>query len=370
VWEPVVAVEGGLGDVSEHFLAEGWSDGLPLVPPTRERVDAFAVNGVMAGCRPEYMPVLVALVEVMCDPMFRLHDAGATPGWEPVAVVSGPIVDELDFNHEAGVMRVGRQANTTVGRFVRLFMRTVAGFRITPDETDKGSIGFPFNVALAESPATTDRLAWPSYGQDSGFAAGSDVVSLQSVVLSSGPMYTAGPDPRRHLDAIGTALGNMSRSWCVLGLARQSSHLLVVMSPIVADLLARHGLTKQDISEHIHTVARISPWELERCLWWHYGHRDFGDIVDQHHIANLSKYMPELAEILPHESIDGDSRFAWSRDETVPIFPHPESIRVVVAGDPGRNQTKGYLNNHLQGPNIARPIVRPARWAELRSRVS
>ena len=80
--------------------------------------------------------------------------------------------------------------------------------------------------------------------------------------------------------------------------------------------------------------------------------------------------MPELAEILPHESIDGDSRFAWSRDETVPIFPHPESIRVVVAGDPGRNQTKGYLNNHLQGPNIARPIVRPARWAELRARVS
>ena len=82
------------------------------------------------------------------DPEFRLVDAGATPGWEPLVMVSGDIVDALEFNTEVGNMRIGRRANAAIGRFVRLYMRNVAGFR--QGSTDKGSIGFTFNVALAE----------------------------------------------------------------------------------------------------------------------------------------------------------------------------------------------------------------------------
>ena len=95
----------------------------------------------MAGCRPEYMPVLVAAVEAMCDPRFRIEDAGSTPGWEPLVIVSGPIIKELDLHSGQGVMRVGRQANTSIGRFVRLYLRNVCGYRIPPGAGDKGSIG-------------------------------------------------------------------------------------------------------------------------------------------------------------------------------------------------------------------------------------
>src|SRR6266702_1832117 len=124
-----VAFSGSFDDVQEHFHRKLWTDGLPIVPPTRERVDAFlaftprkpdevlaevpqegreasilsiAVNGVMSGCRPEYMPVLVAIIEAMVDPKFRIQDCGSTPGWEPVVIVNGSIIKDLDFNYGQG----------------------------------------------------------------------------------------------------------------------------------------------------------------------------------------------------------------------------------------------------------------------------
>jgi hypothetical protein len=185
-----VVFRGTLDEVQEHFDEQLWSDGLPVIPPTLDRVRAFlrfterdaaevlgilspddreatiwniAVNGVMAGCRPEYMPVLVAMAEVIAEPRFHLRDAGATPGWEPLIILNGPIVKELDFNYESGVMRVGRQANTSIGRFLRLYMRNVAGLRIAPGHTDKGSIATGFNVVVPENQDALDELGWPSY---------------------------------------------------------------------------------------------------------------------------------------------------------------------------------------------------------------
>src|SRR5919201_3987899 len=132
-----------------------------LLPENRAAtVWSIAVNGVMAGGRPEYMPVLVAIVEAIADPIFRVEDAGSTPGWEPLVIVSGPVARRLDLNHGQGVMRVGRQANTSVGRFLRLYLRNVAGLRIPPGAGDKGSIAGSFNVALAEDEDAAAALGW------------------------------------------------------------------------------------------------------------------------------------------------------------------------------------------------------------------
>ena len=123
-----IVFRGTLADVQEHFFAQQWSDGLPVIPPTPASVRAFiahtdrqpdevigamapeyrfatvwnvAVNGVMAGCRPEYMPVLLAIVDAIMDPEFHFEDAGATPGWEPLVILSGPLVEQLDFTHQS-----------------------------------------------------------------------------------------------------------------------------------------------------------------------------------------------------------------------------------------------------------------------------
>ncbi len=155
-----IVFSGTLDQVQEHFEEQGWTDGLPVIPPTLDRVEAFlqytdrdpsevlavlahekreatvwdiAVNGVMAGCRSEYLPILLSIVECLADPQYTLEQAGSTTGFEPLVVVSGPLVEELNFNSGIGVMRAGRRANTSIGRFTRLFMRNVPGFRIPPD---------------------------------------------------------------------------------------------------------------------------------------------------------------------------------------------------------------------------------------------
>src|ERR1700730_17177804 len=224
-----IVYSGTLDEFQEEFLNQLWSDGLPLIPPTIDRVERFlkwtdrdpgdvidillpekreatiwnvAVNGVMAGCRPEYMPMLVAIIECAADPTFKIEDAGSTPGWEPLIILSGALADELQFNSGSGVMRVGRQANTSIGRFLRLYMRNVAGLRIPPGSTDQGAIAATFNVVLAENEGVTSDLGWPSFRVDRGHRASETVVGLQSVVSSSPPIYTGGADAEDHLATI------------------------------------------------------------------------------------------------------------------------------------------------------------------------
>ena len=129
-----IVCSGSFEEVNEYFLAHEYSDGLPIVPPTIAKVEAFlrytdrqpddvlgvllpdnraatvwsvAVNGVMAGCRPEYMPVLIAAVEAMADHDYGVEHSGNTPGGETLIVLNGPIIKELGFNYTQGVMRDG-----------------------------------------------------------------------------------------------------------------------------------------------------------------------------------------------------------------------------------------------------------------------
>src|SRR5690242_450699 len=139
-----IVFRGGYRAVNDFFVKNDYSDGLPIVPPTREAVEEFlrftdrqpeemlgvllpdnraatvwsiAVNGVMAGCKPEYMPILVALIEAMADPIYGVEHSGNTPGSDTLIILNGPIIKELGFNYEQGVLRDGFMPNTSVGRF-------------------------------------------------------------------------------------------------------------------------------------------------------------------------------------------------------------------------------------------------------------
>jgi len=171
-----IVFRGGFDAVNRYFYQHEYSDGLPIVPPTLERVEAFlrycdgdpdellgvalpdnraatcwsiAVNGVMAGCRPEYMPVLMALVEAMLDPGYGNEHSGNSQGGETLIVLNGPVIKELEFNYVQGVLRDGYQANSSVGRFLRLYLRNIAGF--LPQKTDKATYGNTWRVAAAEN---------------------------------------------------------------------------------------------------------------------------------------------------------------------------------------------------------------------------
>src|SRR5262249_27137890 len=153
-----------------------------LLPEHREAtVWNVAVNGVMAGCEPRHMPILLGIVECISDPEYRIEDAGSTPGWEPLVIVNGPIVKDLDFNTEAGAMRPGKKANAAIGRFLNLYMRNIPGLR--PGITSKGTIGANFNVALAENEDACEELGWlPMSADTRGFRQGRNVVTVMSTV--------------------------------------------------------------------------------------------------------------------------------------------------------------------------------------------
>jgi hypothetical protein len=369
-----VVFRGTLEEINDRFYETGWTDGLPVFPPTIPQIERFlrftdrapdevigicppdnreatvwniAVTGVMAGCRPEYMPVLIAVVEAVTDPEFRMQDAGSTPGWEPLITINGAIADELDFNSGASVMRIGRRANSTVGRFLRLLLRNMAGFRFAPHAGDKGSIAQNFLVALAENETACGELGWQPYSVDRGYSAGENIVTVQSVVGVSPPIYTGSDDPLEHARVLAEVIGQSCGYWSPVAMAFSRNNPLIVMGPSIARVFAEHGWSKTDIRKYLHEHVTVAADDAER--WAYY----IG-------LTGFSLRSHVEKGLLPPEYCASDDpkrriRVFWKRD----------SIGIVVAGDAGRNQSKCYCSNHTQGPPVSRRITLPPDWNAL-----
>jgi len=198
------AVDDGV-DAIEFCYERGWTDGLPVIPPTPERVHAMleavrldprhqvaiiahravaitaekvAVNAVMAGCKPEYMPVVLAAIEGIGDPAWSYHGPGTSTGGAAVLiVVNGPIARELDINAGDNLFGPGWRANATIGRAVRLVMRNVCGSR--PGTLDRGTLGHPgrLSYVIAENEAESP---WPPLHVERGFRPEQSAVSIMA----------------------------------------------------------------------------------------------------------------------------------------------------------------------------------------------
>jgi hypothetical protein len=366
-----IVFRGSLDEVLEHFERNQWTDGLPIVPPTLARVQAFmefstrpaqdvlgvllpaqreatvwnvAVHGVMAGCRPEYMPILLAAVEAICDPKFRLEDQGVAPAWEILCTVSGPIATQLGFNHAHGVLSSGCRANTSVGRFLRLYSRNIAGHRIAPGVTDYAGIGNNFGIAMAENEEVVREIGWPTYGEERGAAPGENVVTVQSIVAASPSFLYAGADHGNVPDYIWPlkeVFGDANCGyWAFTGASYGQWHPLLVINPDMARLIAKAGWDKPALRRYLYENCRIRAGELERR----------GELMN----LNLKRQVEN--GVLPaayHESDDPD--------RLVPIFVRPEWISIVVAGAP-TTFFRGYMNNHEQGVPTTRPVRLPDHW--------
>ncbi|MFC1988988.1 hypothetical protein ACFLVW_00205 [Chloroflexota bacterium] len=370
-----VIFKGTLEEVNDYFYDNLWTDGLPIIPPILAKVEEFlkftdrspdevigvllpenreatvwniAVNGVMAGCHPAYMPILIAVVEAISEPRFRIQDAGSTPGWEPLIILNGPIMKQLDFNYEQGVMRVGRRANTSVGRFLRLYMRNIPGFRIPPGKTDKGTFAQTFNCVLAENEDAVTEIGWEPFSVDQGFKLGENVVTVRSVLYISPPTYSEGDSRQDHIEILADVLGQRTAAYGTpSGLSRGKFYPLIAMSPSIARMVAKGGKTKDDFRRYLHENVRAPAWLLEKR--WH---------AKRPPSMNLC----ELVEqgILPKEYCE-----STDPDRMVPVFLRPEWIGIVVSGDPDRNQSKGYINNHRQGAPVSKRVDLPANWEQL-----
>ncbi len=370
-----IVFAGSLEAVNQHFYEKEWSEGLPIIPPTLERVEAFlrftdrgpdeilgvllpdnraatvwsvAVNGVMAGCRPEYMPVLVALIDAMADPDYGVEHSGNTPGGETLITVNGPIIKELGFNFQQGVLRDGFIANTSIGRFWRLYLRNVAGF--LPHKNDKATFGNTWRVVLAENEDVLARIGWPPLSADLGFEAGDNTVTIARYTGGNLIASVFGDTPERLMPYLADAVVKQN-TWHLsftVGNAMGTLRPLLLLSPILAQTIAVGGWSKRDVKQYLFDHARIPAWQFERYL---------GEWTDKP-IRSLAEQAALGA--IPKTFVESDDP-----ERLVPLVFEPDHFMIAVAGDMLRNNAYAFAHNGNLGFPVARKIHLPADWPRL-----
>jgi hypothetical protein len=278
--------------VQEELAAAYLSDGLPLVPPTTERVATMlAANGyaadeeiamlppgfetatagdiaicaVMAGCKPEYMPVLVAAVDALSDMNFNLVGIATTTGSAaPIYIINGPIADRIGLNATNNALGSGNRANATIGRAMTLILQNIGGAK--PGEVDMATLGQPAKYAccfaenVAESP-------WMPLHVDRGFATDASVVTIVGI---SGTGEVNDSDSQ---DAAGLAQ-TFAQSMLIAGVSGGSGLLgggepLCILPPEWAAMFHRDGLTKQQAKQAIWERAVLPVDKLPPLLRKH-----------------------------------------------------------------------------------------------------
>lgn len=370
-----IVFSGSFEDVNAFFYERQWSDGLPIVPPSIAKIQAFlaftdrdpdevlgillpenraatiwaiAVNGVMAGCRPEYMPVLIALVEAMADRDYGVEHSGNTPGAETLIVLNGPIIKALGFNYEQGVLRDGFMANTSVGRFWRLALRNIAGF--LPHKTDKGTFGNTFRVVLAENEDALARIGWQPNSAAMGFEAGDNTVTISRMTGGSVIVSVTGSTPEQIMPYLADGVGKET-GWEVVftvgGLSIGTLRPVLVLSPILAETIAKGGWSKDDVKQYLFDHARMPAWRVETLTdkWTDF---PIGSLKQQVNLGRLPKAF--------YESDDPN--------RLVPIVLEPDDFIVLVSGDPLRTNAYTFAHNGYLGFPVAKRIQLPEDWSE------
>lgn len=260
----------------------GWTDGLPVVPPTRELVDVFlkaggwrpdqvlltepireryvtaekvAINAVMAGCRPEYMPVLGAVLEAMNDPAFNLHGTiSSTGGAAPVIIINGPIRHEIGVNCGANLFGPGYRANATIGRATRLIFINCLDSK--PGVLDKSTQGWPgkYSICFGEN---EEQSPWDPYHVELGYSKDDSTVTI---FASESPHNIVNHNSNTAEGVLTTVADTMS----ALG-SFSSGQSLVVLSPEHVHYLAKDGWTKRQVKEFLFKHTKRTVADLKRA---------------------------------------------------------------------------------------------------------
>lgn len=268
----------------EACYARGWSDGLPLVPPTPERVlrmlggttrdkdevlgqmppnltdctvEKVAVNAVMAGCLPEYMPVVLAAVEAAMEDAFCLHGLVATTWFStPVVVVSGPVTRRIGMNSGVNAMGQGNRANATIGRALQLVVRNVGGGK--PGEIDRSCLGTPGKYTFCFAEDTTNS-PWVSLSQSRGLAADASSVTLFGGDGVQGVLDQQSRDPESLTRSFVSSLQVVCHAKLV-----QAADAMLVVSPEHARVFREAGWSKDNLLEAIYKLSARSDAMLVR----------------------------------------------------------------------------------------------------------
>jgi hypothetical protein len=341
----VFTFPGAYDEIDAHYQDRGWTDGLPIVPPTEARVREFleqtardprevvgvlpprqgeatiekiAANAVMAGCRAEYLPVVLATIEALADPLFNLDSVQATTHpVAPLIVVNGPIARAIGLQAGYNAFGQGFRANVTIGRAVRLVLMNIGGG--LPGAGDRATQGSPAKIAycVAENEAESP---WEPLHVEAGLSRDTSTVT---VFGAEGPHNIQDHFSNTALGVLRTVAGAMGQAGSNNLLGRGGP--LLSLGPEHAATIAKEGYTKQQVKEFLFEHARFP---LKR-LGLEYQRQQ----IERWSVADAS-------------------------DTMIPIVRRPEDLSVIVVGGAGKHscwQPTFGDGTHWTRRTIARP---------------
>ncbi|MFQ5657553.1 MAG: hypothetical protein ACE5G5_08445 [Candidatus Methylomirabilales bacterium] len=313
-------------EAGEIFFARGWTDGLPIVPPTEDRVEAMlqfldrdpgevvgvlaprygkatlekiAINATMAGCLPAYFPVVVAAIEAIVDEEFNLNGVQSTTHVAaPLLVINGPVRHALEINGGPNCFGQGFRANATIGRAVRLCMVNIGGG--VPGTTDKATFGHPgkYTYCVAEN---EEISPWEPLHVERGFGPEQSTVTVFAAEAPHNVSDHTSRSARGVLTTVADTMATMGNNTMY-----KRGEMAVVISPEHAATIAAEGWSKQDVKEFLFQEARRPVAELVRAGEY------YGEVTWQ-------KYWPRW--------VDRSNPTAL-----IPVVNRPQDFLVFVAG--------------------------------------
>ena len=324
--------------IYQTFLDNGWTDGLPFIPPTEEAVakmltqisrdprevvavippkwgeatiEKIAINAVMAGCLPEYMPVIIAALKAMAEPRFNLSFVQPTTHpCAPLVIVNGPVAKELKINSRSGTFGPGFRSNATIGRAIRLILLNIGG--AIPGDTDMSTQGQPskFSFCIAEN---EDENPWQPLHVEKGYDISQSTVT---VVAAENPRNINDHSSTNAVDMLSTFAGNLN-AMSTNNMLGQGGNPILALAPEHAATIAREGYSKDDIKDYMFKNATLQ--------------------VGRYPLSTRQRFFPNKSE-----------------DDNISLVAKKEDLIIIVVGGPGKHSS--YLPSSAGNWSVTKPI--------------
>lgn len=368
---------GTIEQINDYFKEMRWSDGLPVIPPTFDKVMEFmkytdcrwddtvavlpiahrnttawhvAVNGVMAGCRPEYMPILVALTKALGDSEFR-RTLASTHAWIPYSWINGPVARQLGIDCGQGL--INEDANMAIGRFMNLALMNLAGYYVKQDRM--GTFGYPVSWCMVEDDAACLRVGWDPYHVRAGFGLNDNTITAASTLMWGNNMAPSTSDPVKLMELISWDIAE--RCQFALGSGQQYTYRTILMTEPVARLLAKEYRSPQVLEKKLVKTARRPV--SERAFARYYANpgstKDSGEHTLRHYTGYIKRSEEASMTPTPQWYDSPESELL-----TIPVMKYGMTA-FIITGDSARNKVQTMPG----GGYSTIKIELPKKWDEL-----
>ncbi|MBQ9088823.1 MAG: hypothetical protein IJY46_08610 [Lentisphaeria bacterium] len=384
-----IVYKGNLDEINLYFTQNGWTDGLPIIPPTPERVAEFlkytdykpddviaaippsyrkataklvAVNGVMAGCPPEYMPVLIAFTQAMCDGDFR-RTLASTHAWTPYCFLNGPLARQLEL--DCGQGEISNIRNAKIGRFINLAMLNLGGYHIK--ENRMGTFGYLMPWCLVEDDKAAVNLNWRPYHMQQGFQLNDNVLTAGSALNWGNNLAPATAKPQKIMELM--AQDAVEKQQFAIGSGTPFVYRAMLITGNVARDLAKGYKSKENLEQALIATARQPLDARTYANYWANPGSSFNE-----NTYPLRRHAYRIAGKENAKPTVPPPWLTWTKIktmETVPVMQLGKTA-IIITGDANRNKTMcvpggGFTSVKIELPKNWDKLMEKAGYKPLKS---